>query len=74
VVWVYYKPPDNGEPADEAFFLQLQEASRLQAFVLVRDLNHWDICWENHQAICKRSRRLLEYMDKDNFLVLDRPT
>jgi len=31
VVGVYYKPPNQGEPTDEPFFLQLQEASRLQA-------------------------------------------
>ena len=75
VVGVYYRLPDQGEPADEAFFLQLQKVLCSQAFVLMKDLNHLDICWENHTASCKRSRRLLESMD-DNLLVqiLDRPT
>ena len=42
---------------------------------LVRDFSHSDICWKDHTASCKRSRRLLECTD-DNFLVqvLDRPT
>ena len=39
------------------------------------DFNHPDICWKDHTASCKRSRRLVESID-DNFLVqvVDRPT
>jgi len=37
---VYYRLPDQGEPIDKAFLLQLQEASRSQALVLLGDLNH----------------------------------
>jgi len=42
VVGVYYRPPDQGEPADEACFLKLQEASHL-----LRVFNHPDICWKS---------------------------
>lgn len=51
------------------------EASCSLALVLVGDFNHPDICWKDHMASCKRSRRLVESVD-DNFLVqvVDRPT
>ena len=60
MVGVYYKLPDQGEPIDEAFLLQLQEASRSQALVLLGDFKHPNICWKNSTAGCKQSRRLLE--------------
>ena len=71
----YYRPPDQGEDVDEAFLLQMRETSCSWALVLVGDFNHPDICWKDHTASCKRSRRLVESID-DNFLVqvLDRPT
>ena len=55
--------------------LHMREASCSRALVLVGDFNHPDICWKDHTASCKRSRRLVESID-DNFLVqvLDRPT
>jgi len=43
VVGVYYRPPDQREPTDEAFFLQLQKASHSQSLVLLGDFNHPDI-------------------------------
>jgi len=43
LVGVYYRPPDQEELTDEAFTLQLQEASRSQALVLLGDFNHPDI-------------------------------
>jgi len=63
------------ETVDEAFLLQPQEALCSQALVLVGNFNPLDVCWKDHTASCKRSRRLLESTD-DNFLdqVLDRPT
>ncbi|KAK4806761.1 hypothetical protein QYF61_005557 [Mycteria americana] len=75
VVAVYYRPPDQGEPTDEAFFLQLQEASCLQALVLLGDFNHPNICRKSSKASCRQSRRLLECTE-DNFLtqVIDTPT
>ena len=75
VIGVYYRPPDQGETVDKAFLLQLWELSCSQALVLVGDFNHLDICWKDHMASCKRSRRLVESID-DNFLVqvVDRPT
>eukprot|EP00076_Gallus_gallus_P031122 XP_015155904.2 uncharacterized protein LOC107055427 [Gallus gallus] len=55
--------------------IEMQEASCSRALVLVGDFNHLDICWKDHTASCKRSRRLVESID-DNFLVqvVDRPT
>ena len=75
MIGVYYRPPDQGEAVDEAFLLQMQKASCSRALVLVGDFNHPDICWKDHTASCKRSRKLLESTD-DNFLVqvLDRLT
>ncbi|XP_068265463.1 ciliary microtubule associated protein 1A-like [Nyctibius grandis] len=40
-------PPDQGDPIDEAFILQLQEASHSQALVLLGDFNHPNICWKS---------------------------
>ena len=67
VVGVYYRPPDQGEPADEAFFLQLQEASRSKALILLGDFNHPATCWKSNRVSCRQSRRFLECLD-DNFL------
>ncbi|GAB0204009.1 mitochondrial enolase superfamily member 1 [Grus japonensis] len=68
-------PPDQGEPIDKAFLLQLQEASCLQALILLGDFNHPDICWKSSMATYRQSRRLLECIE-DNFLsqVIDSPT
>ena len=60
VVGVYYRLPDQGESADMAFLLKIQEVSCLQALILVGDFYHTDIPWENSTATCKQSRRLLE--------------
>ena len=60
MIGVYYRPSDQSETVNEAFYLQLQEALCSQAPVLLRDFNHPDIC-------CRQSRRLLECI-QDNFL------
>ena len=49
-VGVYYRPPDQEEEVDEAFYRQLQAASQSQALVLMGDFNHPDISWEDHTA------------------------
>ncbi|PKU39002.1 egf-like repeat and discoidin i-like domain-containing protein 3 [Limosa lapponica baueri] len=67
VVGVYYRPPNQGEPIDEAFLLQLQEASCSQALILLGDFNHPDICWKNSTVSCRQYRRALKSME-DNFL------
>ena len=74
MIGVYYRPPDQGEAVDKAFLLQMWEASCSWAFVLVGDFNHLDICWKDHTARCKRSRRLMESIDNFLVQVLDRPT
>jgi len=49
-VGVYYRPPDQEEEVDEAFYKQLQVASQSQALVLMGDFNHPDISWEDDTA------------------------
>jgi len=66
-VGVYYRLPDQGEPTDNMFFLQLQEALCSQALVLLRDFNHHDICWKSSMASYRQSRRLLQCIE-DKFL------
>jgi len=48
VVGVYYRPPDQEEEVDEAFYRQLKVASQSQALVLMGDFDHPDISWEDH--------------------------
>ena len=75
VVRVYYRPPDQGKPVDEAFLLQLQEVSCLRALVLMGDFNHLDICCNSDTVGGRQSRRFLESI-KDKFLaqVIDGPS
>uniref|UniRef100_K7F0X2 Endonuclease/exonuclease/phosphatase domain-containing protein n=1 Tax=Pelodiscus sinensis TaxID=13735 RepID=K7F0X2_PELSI len=67
LVGVCYRPPNQVDEVDEAFFGQLREASRSQALVLVGDFNHPDICWETNTAVHSQSRKFLENVG-DNFL------
>ena len=71
----YHRLPDQGEPTDEAFFLQLQEASCSQSLILLGDFNHPSICWKSSMASCRQFRRFLEHLE-DSFLsqVTDSPT
>ncbi|CAM4664489.1 unnamed protein product [Lepidochelys kempii] len=75
VVGVCYRPPDQGDEVDEAFFWQLAEATRSHALVLMGDFNLPDICWENNTVVHRQSRKFLESTG-DNFLVqvLEEPT
>jgi len=72
---VYYRPPDQGEPADEAFLLQLQEASRSLSLILWGDFNHPNICWKSNVVSSRQPRRFLECTE-DHFIiqVIDTPT
>ena len=72
---VQYRLVSQGGPIDGAFFLQLQKASRSQAFVLLGEFNHPSICWKSSTVSCKQSGRLLECIE-DNFLsqIIDSPT
>ena len=40
VIGIYYRLPDQAEPADEGLFLQQQEVSYLQALFLLVDIDH----------------------------------
>ncbi|GAB0207190.1 hypothetical protein GRJ2_003184600 [Grus japonensis] len=75
IVGVCYRPPDQGDRADEALYRQIGAASRSQALVLMGDFNHPDICWRDNTAEHKQSRKSLECVD-DNFLlqVIEEPT
>lgn len=44
-VGVYYRPPDQEEEVDDAFYKRLEVASHSQVLVLMRDFNYTDICW-----------------------------
>ncbi|GAB0179197.1 hypothetical protein GRJ2_000385000 [Grus japonensis] len=72
---VSYRPPDQGDRADEALCRQMGAASHSQALVLMGDFNHPHICWRDNTAGHKQSRRFLECVD-DNFLlqVIEEPT
>ncbi|KAK4827189.1 hypothetical protein QYF61_015151 [Mycteria americana] len=61
------RPPDQGEPTDETFFLQLWEASCSQSLVLLGDVSHPDICGKSSTASSRQSRKLLQCIE-DNFL------
>ncbi|GAB0202872.1 hypothetical protein GRJ2_002752800 [Grus japonensis] len=75
IAGVYYRPPDQGDRADEALYRQIGAASHSQALVLMGDFNHPDICWRDNAAGHKQSRKFLECVD-DKFLlqVTEEPT
>ncbi|GAB0208424.1 mitochondrial enolase superfamily member 1 [Grus japonensis] len=75
IVGVCYRPPDQGDRADEALYRQIGAASCSQALVLMGKFNHPDICWRDNTAERKQSRKFLECID-DNFLlqVTEEPT
>lgn len=60
VVGACYRPPDQKEQVDEAFYRQLEAASKSQALVLVGEFNYPDICWRSNTVKHKQSRRFLE--------------
>ncbi|KAK4821080.1 hypothetical protein QYF61_012422 [Mycteria americana] len=62
-----YRPPNQDEEADEAFYKQLAGVSRLLALVLMGGFNLPDVCWKYNTAERKQSRRFLEHVE-DNFL------
>ncbi|GAB0193231.1 mitochondrial enolase superfamily member 1 [Grus japonensis] len=63
VVGVYYRPPDQEEEVDEAFYRQLEVASQSQSLVLMGDFNDPDICWKSNTAKHAQSRRFLQSID-----------
>ena len=73
--WCLIQVTDQVESVDEAFFLQLQEVSWLQALVLLGEFNHTHICWKSSMVSYRQSRRLLEHTE-DKFLsqVIDNST
>ncbi|GAB0204972.1 hypothetical protein GRJ2_002962800 [Grus japonensis] len=76
IAGVCYRPPEQGDQADETLYRQIGAASRSQALVLMGDFNHSEIiCWRSNRAGHKQSRKFLECVD-DNFLlqVTEEPT
>ncbi|RMC19589.1 hypothetical protein DUI87_03148 [Hirundo rustica rustica] len=74
VVGVYYRPPDQEEEVDKAFYGQLEIASWSQAPVLLGVLNHPDICWKNNTVWHTQSRKFLQII-AESFLrqVVEKP-
>ncbi|GAB0205541.1 hypothetical protein GRJ2_003019700 [Grus japonensis] len=72
---VCYRPPNQDEEVDEAFYKRLAEVSQSLALVLMGDFNLPDVCWEYSTAERKQSRRFLECVE-DNFLrqLVSKPT
>ncbi|GAB0209359.1 hypothetical protein GRJ2_003401600 [Grus japonensis] len=68
IVGVCYRPPDQGDRADEALYRQIGAASCSQALVLMGAFNHPDICWRDNTAGHKQSRKFLECIE-DIFLL-----
>ena len=66
VVGICYRSRYQKEEVDEAFFRQLELGSQSQALVFIMDINHPDICWKDHIARHKQSRKFLRCID-DNF-------
>jgi len=75
IVGVCYRPPDQNERADEAFYRQIGETSHSKALVLMGDFNHPNTCWRDKTAVHRQSRRFLQCVE-DNFLlqVIEEPT
>jgi len=68
IMAVSYRPPDQEEQVNQAFYRQMGAASHSQTLVLVGDFNHPNICWRDNTASHKQSRRFLECID-DNYLL-----
>lgn len=65
VVGICYRPHDEEEVYDA--FIQLDETSCSQAFVLVKDFNHHNVCWKDNTAGHRQFKRFLECTN-NNFL------
>lgn len=66
VVGVFYRPHNQDKPTDK-ILLQLQMASCSQAFILLGDFSHPNICCKGSRASCRQSGKLLE-CSQDKFL------
>lgn len=63
---LWYKPPNNKELVDYAFFRVFEEISLSKTFVLIGYFNHPNISWRDGRE-ARKPRRFLEFMD-DNCL------
>ena len=68
LVGVCYRPPNQDEELDEAFYEQLAEVTRSPALDLMGDFNFPDMGWKYNTAQRKQSRRFLDCVE-DSFLV-----
>ena len=68
LVEVCYRPPNQDEEMDEAFYEQLAEVVQSPALVLVGDFNFPDTCWKYNTVQRKQSKRFLECVE-DSFLM-----
>jgi len=74
-VGVYYRPPDQEEEVEKAFYKQLKVASQSQALVLMGDFNHPELNWEDYIARHMQLTMFPQSTD-DNLLmqVVEEPT
>lgn len=61
---MYYKPSDQKEEVDEAFYKQLEVASQSQALVLMGDFSYPGICWISNTVRHVWSRRFLQCVEE----------
>lgn len=73
-VGVCYKPPNQEDQVDGAFYRQIGVASCSQVLVLIEVFNHHRICWRDNTAVHKQSRRFPECIGDNFFLqVIEEP-
>ena len=64
---VCYRPPNQDEEMDKAFYKQLAEVTQSPALVLIGDFSFPDICLDYNTAQRKQSKRFLGRVE-DSFL------
>ncbi|GAB0204540.1 hypothetical protein GRJ2_002919600 [Grus japonensis] len=74
IVGVCYRPPDQEDQVDKAFYRQIGATSCSQALVLMGDFNHPNIYWRDNSAGHKQSRRFLECVHNFLLQVIEEPT
>lgn len=65
VVGAHYRPLDQEEGTDEAFYGQLEIASWSHTLILLGHFNHSDICWRGNTAQHTQSRKFLRLLKKN---------
>lgn len=64
---VCYRPPNQNEKTDKAFYKQLAEVIKSPEIAVMWDFNFHDTFWKHNRAQRKQSKRFLECVEY-NFL------